>query len=205
MKTDPRVDAYIAKAQPFAQPILKRLRQLVHQGCPEVVETIKWGFAAFEHHGPWCRLASFKEHAVFGFWKHTLLQDPENYLDERKNSGGAAMGNLGRIASLKDLPPDTVLLDFIRPAKKLNEAGIKLPPKPRRAGKTIATPEFFQTELNKNKTAAKFFRAASHSFRKEYIEWIAEAKTAATRSARLAMALEWMAEKKARNWKSRRK
>lgn len=205
MKTDKRVDAYIAKAQPFAQPILKHLRKLVHQGCPEVVETIKWSFASFDYKGPLCSMAAFKQHAVFGFWKYSLLKDSKNYLGERKNKGGEAMGNLGRIASLKDLPPDKIILGFIRQAKKLNDDGVKLPPKPRKEGKTMVAPDYFQKLLNKNKAAAKVFSEASYSFRKEYIEWITEAKTEETRNSRMKTALEWIAEKKGRNWKYQRK
>lgn len=206
MKTDKRIDAYIEKAQPFAQPILKHLRKLVHQGCPEVEETIKWGFGSFDYKGPFCTMASFKQHVVFGFWKYTLIKDEKNYLGERKNKGGEAMGNLGRITSLKDLPPDKIILDFIKQAKKLNDDGIKLPSKIRSAEKKeIATPDYFQKALNKNKTAAKVFSEASYSFRKEYIDWITDAKTEGTRNKRMETAVEWIAEKKIRNWKYLRK
>src|SRR6185369_7961512 len=104
--TDKRVDAYIAKAQPFAKPILEHLRMLIHKGCPEVQETIKWGMPSFDYKGPFFSIASFKEHAVFGFWKAKLLKDPKNYLSDRANEGGEAMGHGGRITKLSDLPPD---------------------------------------------------------------------------------------------------
>src|ERR1041385_5014344 len=124
---DRRVDAYIAKSQPFAKPILNHLRKLVHQGCPEVQETIKWGFASFDYKGPFCSMAAFKQHCVFGFWKSSLMKDPDGYLQERSARGGDAMGNFGRLTSLKDLPPDKVIIDLIRQAKKLNDDGVKLP------------------------------------------------------------------------------
>src|SRR5689334_12878262 len=111
--SDPRIDAYIEKAQPFSQPILKKLRQLIHTACPEVTETIKWGMPSFEYKGPMCGFAAFKQHCVFGFWKTKLIDDPKGYMQERSAQGGDAMGNLGRITSVKDLPPDKVLLDFI--------------------------------------------------------------------------------------------
>src|SRR5882757_4848178 len=103
---DKRIDAYIAKSQPFAQPIMKKLRDLVHKACPEVTETIKWGMPSFEYKGPMFGFAAFKQHCVGGFWKSKLLNDPKNLLGERKNAGGEAMGNLGCIISIKDLPPD---------------------------------------------------------------------------------------------------
>lgn len=200
-KKDPRIDAYIAKSQPFAQPILKRLRTLVHRGCPEVKETIKWGMPSFEYKGPFCGMAAFKQHAVFGFWKHRLLNDPKGYLEERRAQGGPAMGNLGRISSVKDLPPDSIILDFIRQAKKLNDEGVKLArPKPTEK-KPLRIPAYFMTALKKNKKALATFESFSYSNKREYVEWVAEAKTVETRTKRLATAVEWMAEGKVKNWK----
>jgi hypothetical protein len=118
-KKDPRIDAYIAQSADFTKPVLKHLRKLVHQACPDAEETIKWSFASFDYKGPFCSMASFKQHCVFGFWKSKLLMDPGNYLGERFNQGGEAMGNMGRITSLKNLPPDRVILNFIKQAKKL--------------------------------------------------------------------------------------
>src|SRR5438067_996661 len=128
-KKDKRVDDYIAKSADFAKPILNHLRELVHKAVPEVEETIKWGFPSFDYKGPFCSMASFRQHAVFGFWKHVLINDPKGYLKERSVDGGEAMGSMGRITSLKDLLPDKVILDLIKQAKKLNDEGIKLPAK----------------------------------------------------------------------------
>jgi uncharacterized protein YdeI (YjbR/CyaY-like superfamily) len=200
-KKDKRIDEYIEKAQPFAKPILKHLRKLVHEANPEVEETIKWGFASFDYKGPYCTMASFKEHVVFGFWKSVLLKDPKGYLGLRSNQGGEAMGNLGRITSLKDLPPNKVLIDFIKQAKKLNDEGIKLPAKPKKAAAELEVPDYFMTALKKNKKAYTTFNEFSNSNKKEYVIWITEAKTEKTRMERLATAVEWMSEGKIRNWK----
>ena len=109
-KKDKRVDAYIEKAKPFAQPILKHLRKLVHLANPDVEETIKWGMPSFDHKGPFCHMASFKEHAVFGFWKASLLKDPKGILDSKHD----AMGSLGKITDMKDLPSDKVIIAFLK-------------------------------------------------------------------------------------------
>ncbi len=198
---DKRIDAYITKAQPFAQPILKHLRKLVHQACPEVEETIKWSFASFDYKGPFCSMASFKQHAVFGFWKSKLLKDPKGYLGERFNQGGDAMGNLGRITNLDDLPPDNIIIDFIKQAKKLNDDGVKLPAKPKKKKKELVIPDYFLGALKKNKKAFATFEEFSYSNKKEYVEWVTEAKTEETRIRRLETAVEWMAQGKVRNWK----
>src|ERR1041385_8201652 len=145
-KKDKRVDAYIEKAKPFAQPILKHLRKLVHQACPECEETIKWSFPCFDYKGIFCSMASFTGHATFGFWKTALLKDPKGILDNKND----AMGSLGRITSLKDLPSDKVIIDFIKQAKKLNDDGVKLPGREKKPSKPAAMPTFFKVALNAN-------------------------------------------------------
>ena len=129
---DPRVDAYIEKAAPFAKPILKKLRSLAHKGCPDVVETIKWGMPSFEYKGPFCGMTAFKAHCSFGFWKSAILFDDKLYRDENGESK-LAWGAPGhdavstRIESVADLPSDDVILALLRRAAKLNDDGVKLP------------------------------------------------------------------------------
>ena len=203
-KKDKRIDAYIEKAQPFAKPILKHLRSLVHKANPRVQETIKWSFASFDYKGPFVSMASFKQHVAFGFWKYKLIKDPKNYLGVRSNEGGEAMGNMGRITSLKDLPPDNVLIDFIKQAKKLNDDGVKLPPRVIEPKKDLAVPPYFTTALKKNKKAFIHFENFSPSAKRDYVEWITEAKTDETRNSRMKLAAEWIGEGKRRNWKYER-
>jgi uncharacterized protein YdeI (YjbR/CyaY-like superfamily) len=193
--TDPRVDAYIAKSAPFAQPILTHLRKLVHKACPDVVENIKWGFPFFEYNGPLCNMAAFKAHCGFGFWKAKLIPDPKGLL------AGEGAGSMGKISNLKDLPSDKIILDFIKVAMQLNADGVKAPAVKKAPKKDIPVPEDVIKVLAKNKKAAATFEAFSPSHRREYLEWIVEAKTEQTRTKRIATMLEWLAEGKARNWK----
>ena len=206
---DPRIDAYIENAAPFAKPILKKLRSLAHKGCPDVVETIKWGMPSFEYKGPFCGMAAFKAHCTFGFWKSALLFDDKN----SKDKGGAsklAWGAPGhdavstRIESVADLPPDDVILALIRRAAKLNDDGVKLS-RTTTKKKPLPMPKDFAAALKESKTAATTFKDFSPSAQREYIEWITEAKTDATRQRRIATAVEWIAEGKSRNWKYQRK
>jgi uncharacterized protein YdeI (YjbR/CyaY-like superfamily) len=202
-KKDKRIDAYIEKAQPFAKPVLKHLRKLIHEGCPEMSETVKWGMPSFDYKGPFCSMAAFKQHAVFGFWKHKLINDPKNYLGEIKADGGEAMGNMGRITSLKDLPPDKIILGFIKQAVKLNDEGVK----PEKVVKNPATtknttaPNDLMAALKKNKKAMTVWTDWTPGKKKEYVQWITEAKTDDTRASRIETAVEWIAEGKIRNWK----
>ena len=200
-KKDKRIDLYIANAKPFAQPILKHLRKLVHKGCPDVEETIKWGMPSFDYKGPFCSMAAFKEHAVFGFWKALLMKDAEKLKENQQN----AMGHAGKIKSLKDLPSDTILMSWIKEAAKLNDDGVKLPPRKKTENKDLVIPDYFINALSKNKKALQTFEKFSPSHKKEYVEWIIEAKSEETRNRRMDTAIEWISEGKGRNWKYERK
>jgi uncharacterized protein YdeI (YjbR/CyaY-like superfamily) len=202
---DKRIDDYISKSEEFARPILHHLRHLVHQANPEVKETIKWGFPSFDYKGPLCSMASFKQHCVFGFWKSKLLHDPDGYLKERANQGGEAMGNLGRITSVSDLPPDETLIDFIREASHLNEISVKLPRPPKKDKGEIVIPAALMEALKMNSAARATFDKFSNTNKREYADWINEAKTEETKARRLETAIGWMAEGKERNWKYARK
>jgi hypothetical protein len=200
-KKDPRVDAYIAKSAPFARPILRRMRAIVHAGCPAAEETLKWGAPAFTHRGLLCGMAAFKRHCTFGFWKHTLVIGKT-----RVNAEQAAWGQFGRITDASELPSDRVMLAWVKKATRLNDEGVKVPRKPRPAGgRPLSVPAYFMSAVRKNGKALATFRGFSPSCKREYLEWVTEAKTEATRARRLATAVEWMAEGKIRNWKYVRK
>jgi uncharacterized protein YdeI (YjbR/CyaY-like superfamily) len=200
--TDKRIDDYIKKSAPFAQPILKHIRALVHKACPEVAETVKWGFPHFEYKGILCSMASFKQHCSFGFWKATLMKDDKQLL---KQVGDTNMGAFDRMASMDDLPSDKILTAYIKEAVRLNDEDIKLPPKPKSTAKELPIPPELSAALKKNKKAATAFEKFPPSHRKEYIMWIIEAKTDETRNKRVATTVEWVAEGKGRNWKYEKK
>jgi uncharacterized protein YdeI (YjbR/CyaY-like superfamily) len=197
---DPRIDAYIEKSLSFAQPILIYIRDLVHKACPEVQETIKWGMPFFDYKGIMCNMAAFKQHAAFGFWKGNLLSDPEAKLIVG-DGANAAMGHLGRITSLADLPKEKILTGYIKEAMRLNEDGIKVAAKPKVTKPEIPVPEFVSAALKVHKEAQMQWIAFSPSHRREYLEWIMEAKTEVTREKRLATMLEWLVDGKQRHWK----
>jgi hypothetical protein len=194
---DPRIDAYIARSAEFARPILEHVRALVHEACPQVEETIKWGMPMFVHAGGiLCSMAAFKAHASFGFWKHALVVGDTA-------DGAEGMGSFGKLTSIRDLPPKRQLLVYIRKAARLNEQGVKDPallraatPKP-----MPETPDDFARALRGNAAAGKCFDTFAPGRRREYLEWILDAKRAETRAHRIEQAVEWLAEGKSRNWK----
>jgi uncharacterized protein YdeI (YjbR/CyaY-like superfamily) len=201
---NPKVDAYIEKSRPFAQPILARLRKAIHAGCPLVEETIKWSMPFFEYRGTiLCNMSAFKEHCRFGFWGleiGTILRK-----DGITRENGAS--TLGRITSVDALPPEKKIADWVAQAVALIESGQERSPvaartraaRPGRAA--LKTPPDFNRALAKNKKAAAVFAAFSPSCRREYIEWIVEAKRPETREQRISTAVDWIGEGKQRNWK----
>jgi len=196
---DKRIDVYIEKARPFAEPILRHLRALIHQACPEVEETIKWGMPHFVYKGEiLCSMAGFREHCAFVFWKASLMKDPllmENAIGE------TAMGHLGKIMDMEDLPEDEKMLIYLREAMELNEKGIKPPKNPPRTKETLLVPEDLKDALQENASALNTFENFSYYNQKEYIEWLEDAKTDTTRKKRLQTAIQYMQEGKPRNWK----
>ena len=193
-----KIDRYIAGAEDFAQPILKHLRELVHEACPEVEEGWKWAFPHFMYSGEiLCSIAGFKNHCVLTLWKGSLINDTEGVL----NKGEAAMGQFGRITSLQDLPSDEILIKYFKEAALLNEKGIKFSKAKPKQKDPLTVPADLQQELGKNDKANATFEGFSYSNKKEYIDWIIGAKTAATRKKRLKTAIEWMEEGKIKNWK----
>jgi uncharacterized protein YdeI (YjbR/CyaY-like superfamily) len=197
-KRDPRVAAYIAKSLEFAKPILNRIRQEVHVACPDVEEDMKWGSPHFMYKGMMCAMASFKQHAAFGFWKGSLV------VGNAATDTNAA-GWFGRLTKMSDLPPRKALAACVRKAMALNDAGIAAPRTQKQPAKPIKVPADLATALKKSKKAKAAFDAFSPSHKRDYVEWITGAKSADTRARRLAQAVDWIEAGKSRNWKYERK
>ena len=192
-KKDARVDAYIDKAAPFARPILKQLRKLVHAGCPDAQETIKWGMPHFDYEGLLCGMAAFKNHCAFWFWNRALV------LGEDSERG---MAQFGRLRSVEYLPSEKRLIGYVRKAAALNESGVKPAARSKPRSKSPPKiPDYFKAALGKNAKARKTFENFSPSEQKEYIQWLTEAKRDETRQQRLKTSIAWLAEGKPRNWK----
>ncbi|MFN8589023.1 MAG: YdeI/OmpD-associated family protein [Candidatus Eisenbacteria bacterium] len=195
---DARITAYIARSRPFARPILTELRARIHAQCPGVVETLKWSFPHFLYEGEiLCSMAAFQQHCAFGFWKGALVPGAKG------EKSADAMGQLGRIASLADLPTKTTFARMVKAAMKLNEPATRTARPVTRPGTRapIPVPADLKAALAKHAKARATWDGFAPSHRREYLEWITEAKRPATRAARLAQTLEWLAEGKARNWK----
>jgi uncharacterized protein YdeI (YjbR/CyaY-like superfamily) len=191
-KTNTRVDDYIAKSGEFAKPILMHFRKLVHRQCPEAEEEIKWGMPMFVHQGIVCSMAAFKQHVRLHFWKSRLVV------------GSSGAGAISRITSMEQLPSDAVLSGYILKAVELNKAGVKLPAKARPgngAPRVLEIPDYFVAALAKSRAARANFEKFSYSHKKEYVEWLVEAKREETREKRLKQAIAQIAEGKGRNWK----
>lgn len=196
MKHDPRIDAYIARQAEFARPVLERLRAYVHSACPQAEETLKWSAPAFLYKGEILGImAAFKKHAVFNLWRGSQVTG-------ETGTEGEAMGQFGRMTSVEDMPERALFEGAIRKAMALADAGVKTPKTKKGPPKPPAeTPDDLRQALDANPKAAATFDAFSPGARRDYVEWVTDAKQAATRERRIAQAVEWMAEGKKRNWK----
>jgi uncharacterized protein YdeI (YjbR/CyaY-like superfamily) len=200
--SDPRVDAYLEKAAPFAREVLTHLRELMHTACPEVEETMKWSMPFFELNGVILgNMAAFKQHCSLGLW------GPEMSAVLRADgfSDTDGMGKFGKLTGLHDLPSDKVMLGYFRQAAGFVLRGERTSsmakPVKKVAKAAVEVPLELVAALKKNKAAAKVFADFSPSCKREYAEWIVEAKRAETKEKRVVQAVEWIAEGKSRHWK----
>ncbi|NML71361.1 hypothetical protein HHL23_16350 [Chryseobacterium sp. RP-3-3] len=201
-KYSPKIDTYIEKSQDFAKPVLHYIREIIHEFCPDAEETMKWSFPHFMYQGKiLCAMASFKQHCTFGFWLEKEMKTMQEITSGIEKN---AMFSLGKITKIEDLPPRIQLKKAIKEAMELIDMGVTMKKAPPTKTET-EIPDYFQNALNKNKKALEIFGKGSPSFRKEYINWITEAKTEATRNKRMEQSLEWIAEGKSRNWKYEKK
>jgi uncharacterized protein YdeI (YjbR/CyaY-like superfamily) len=195
-KRDPRIDAYIEKSAEFARPILRFIREAVHKGCPDVMETMKWSSPFFTRKGILCNMAAFKEHCSLNFWRGS------GFISTSEQREG--MGQFGKIRRVKDLPGEKVLVGYVKEAARLDEVGVKPARKVSKPKPAATPPDDLIALLRKNKKAAATFENFSPSHQREYVEWITEAKRAETRQQRLAQTIAWLAEGKPRHWKYQR-
>ena len=194
MSRDPRIDAYIEKKAPYARPILEHVRERVHAAAPDAEESIKWGAPAFLVDGKILLImAAFKAHAALNFWRGQELSGGE--------AEGDAMGQFGKIATVADLPSDAELDRLIREAAAL----AKTAPAPRKVKHEPKAPAELHPEFAAALDSAPAAKATLEAFppgaRRDYLDWIAEAKQDATRQKRIATAIEWLSEGKKRHWK----
>jgi uncharacterized protein YdeI (YjbR/CyaY-like superfamily) len=192
---DPRVDAYIAKSADFAKPILTYIRETVHSACPDVEETIKWSMPHFVYKGPFLGMAAFKKHAALHLWKGSLIFGG----GERES-----MGQFGRLTKVSDLPSKKVLAGYVRQAMALNDKSVKVPRQKKAPPKPVVVPADLTAALKKNRKALAAFDAFPPSHKREYVQWITEAKRDETRARRITTAVEWIAKGKGRNWQYER-
>ena len=195
MARDERVDAYIERQAEFAKPILTKLRAMVHAACPDCDETLKWSMPSFIYKGSiLANMAAFKAHATFGFWQAKLVVGETGR--ERE-----AMGSFGRLTRVEDLPDEATMAALIRKAMTLVDTGEKAPRPVKHPKPALETPPDLLEALAANEAARATFDDFPPSARRDYLDWLADAKRPETRAKRLAQAVEWMAEGKRRHWK----
>jgi hypothetical protein len=191
--TDPRIDAYIAKQGDFARPILTWIRAQMHAASPDIGEAIKWGMPFFTYQDrPLANMAAFKAHASFGFWDRAGMATGKE---------GEAMGQYGRLTSLADLPPEAEFCALVQAALAPIAAG-DAPKRVRGAPKPdLPVPDALAQALADDALATATWDGFPPGCRREYSEWIGEAKRPETRDKRVAQTIAQLREGKKMNWK----
>lgn len=198
-----KVDEYIAKSEDFAKPILEYLRQIIHETCQDATEDIKWGTPHYSYKGDHlCMIAGFKNHCSFSIYKAEFLQDKEI---AESVKAGKKFGYMDKLKSVSELPSKEVLVSLLKEAMTINEQGIKKEKAVSDKPKVIETPEYLTEALDANTKAKEVWESKSASYRKDYLVWITDAKTDATRQKRIEQSLEWIAEGKGRFWQYEKK
>jgi uncharacterized protein YdeI (YjbR/CyaY-like superfamily) len=193
-KPNPRVDAYIAKAAPFARPILAQLRAVVHAAAPQAEEEIKWGMPFFTYRGKLlCNFAAFKAHAAFGFYREALVLGTA--------AKGGSAGSFGRLTDVRDLPPKRVIAGYVKKAIALADRTAAAPKKARAPRPLPKMPPDLARALKVDAVALRQWKAFTPGKRREYLVWILEAKQAETRERRVAQTVAQVREGKSQNWK----
>ncbi len=198
-----KVDDYIAKSADFAKPILNQLRQLIHETCPDVDEDVKYGTPHYSYKGDYlCMMGAFKQHCSFSLYKAELMKDPKI---QESVKAGKKFGYMDKLKDVSELPSEKVLVAYLKEALELNANGFAKPkPVKEKSTTELVTPQAFIDALQRNNRANTVFESKSPSFRKNYILWIADAKTDETRNKRIEQSLEWIAEGKDRFWQSKK-
>ena len=161
---------------------------------PEVEETLKWGAPAFTKDGKILLImAAFKAHAALNFWRGQEIGDG--------SLGAGAMGQFGKLLTVNDLPGEAEFAALVREAAAL-AATAPAPRKVKHAPKPAAElhPDF-ATALAAHPAAKATLDGFSPSARRDYVDWVNDAKQDATRTKRILTAVEWLAEGKKRHWK----
>jgi uncharacterized protein YdeI (YjbR/CyaY-like superfamily) len=196
-----KVDEYILKMADFARPILTHLRQIIFETCPDVEEDIKWGIPHYGYKGDHLvMMAGFKQHCSFNLFKAELMKDK---IIQESVKAGKKFGYMDKVKDLSELPNKKVIAAYIKEAMELNANGIAKPKAAKEKVEAVA-PEEFIASLQQDKTAFSIYESKSPSFRKNYIIWVADAKTDETRQKRIAQSLEWIREGKDRFWQSKK-
>ena len=187
MKSE-NVTTYIENAASFAQPILSKIREIVHQACPEIEENLKWSFPHFNYRGKIiCSMAAFKQHCAFTFWLAAQLKDQDKIL--QRGESQKSMGHLGKLQSPDQIPDQNILINYIHEAINLSQAESRVVRK--LTDRTeIKIPVELEAALKKNKEVYRKFDQLPYSHRREYVNYITEAKKADTRERRITKTIE---------------
>jgi len=119
------IDARIESLNDWRGEALARMRKLIHEALPDVVETWKWmGTPVWEHNGIICTGESYKDKIKLTFAKGASLSDPAKLFNSSLD------GNMRRALDIgKDQKVDAVKFKaLVKAAAALNASTKKKAP-----------------------------------------------------------------------------
>jgi hypothetical protein len=115
------IDNQIAELADWRGKILARLRKLVHEAAPNIIEEWKWDTAVWAQNGLVCSAGAFKDHIKINFFKGASLKDPKGLF----NAGLEAKATRAIDFNEGDTINEPALKELISAAVAFNMAGSK--------------------------------------------------------------------------------
>ncbi|MCB0792148.1 MAG: DUF1801 domain-containing protein [Flavobacteriales bacterium] len=182
-----RINSHIAEQDEWKRRLMVRLRQLIHQVDPGIEETWRWNGPHFDRNGIMLGMSAHKTCVSIWFHKGALLKDPRRLFEPLEKDEAKGM----RVYKLKesDAIDEKAFTELVKQAVKLNEDGVKLS-EAKPARKTLVVPPELESVLKKDQHAMTNWEGFSYSKKKDYIEWVTDAKREETRKRRIAQAFQ---------------
>lgn len=184
------IDAYIDEMQPFAKAICKKLRSIILKADDSIQEDWKWG-PHYSSNGMVCGYGGFQKHVKFTFFNGAGMKDPKKLFNHCVDN---EFSRSIKYTDIKEIDEKTIA-EYVKDSVAVNEKGFKRETK----NKTIEVPADLQQALDKNKTAAAFFKDLSYVYKKDFVEWVTSAKREETRKDRISKVVEKCKDKRRMN------
>jgi hypothetical protein len=196
MQPQERINLYIAELPDWQRKHLVRVRQLIHSTEERIEEAWRGNAPHFDHQGSLIGMHAFKSCVSIWFHKGASLKDGHGLfkLTEKDAEREVRKYKIHEGESINE----KAFLDLLKQALKVNAAqagGAETKP----TSRALVVPSDMEQVLRKDEQAWAQWEGLAASHKREYVEWITDAKQDETRKRRLAKALEMIRDGQAKN------